>query len=275
MSTINFEIINVKNVRGYLDENGIVYVNLEDICRGLGFTRKANSGNLVVRWSRVKEFLNSMSVPTCGHDELPEYIPENIFYMLAMKANNKTAKEFQYKLATEILPMIRRTGMYAKEEVWDMIESEPRKVAELINKYADQLELNEKLKMKADEYDRFMDSKGAFSMGTTAKMLDYRASNKGFKSIGRNQLFQILRDLDILQSDSLNWNIPYQEYVDSGMFRVVGKNTNGNRSLATVLVLPKGVSFISHILKQNGYEIRQYGIIPEVYDTSNVEKIIY
>ena len=80
MSTINFEIINVKNVRGYLDECGIVYVNLEDICKGLGFTRKANSGNTVVRWSRVKDYLNSMSVPTGGHDELPEYIPENIFY---------------------------------------------------------------------------------------------------------------------------------------------------------------------------------------------------
>ena len=274
MSTIDFEIINVKNVRGYLDEYGIVYVSLEDICRGLGFTQIKNKVEYI-RTDRVKLYLKEFNFPTSGEKFNEIFIPENIFYMLAMKANNKTAKEFQYKIATEILPMIRRTGMYAKEEVWDMIESEPRKVAELINKYADQLELNEKLKMKADEYDRFMDSKGAFSMGTTAKMLDYRASNRGFKPIGRNQLFQILRDLDILQSDSLNWNIPYQEYVDSGMFRVVGKNTNGNRSLATVLVLPKGVSFISHILKQNGYEIRQYGIIPEVYDTSNIEKIIY
>lgn len=62
---------------------GTAYLNLEAVARGLGFTRIAASGNEVVRWERVDGYLLELGVPTCGHDG---YIPENIFYRLAMKA---------------------------------------------------------------------------------------------------------------------------------------------------------------------------------------------
>ena len=66
----------------------------------LGFTTVATSGNEVVRWSRVNSYLSEFGVPTSGHDE---YIPESVFYLLAMKANNETAKKFQVWVATEVL----------------------------------------------------------------------------------------------------------------------------------------------------------------------------
>lgn len=42
-----------------------------------------------------------------------DYVPEHVVYLLAMKANNETAKTFQLKIATEILPSIRRYGYYS------------------------------------------------------------------------------------------------------------------------------------------------------------------
>lgn len=62
---------------------GTAYLNLEAVARGLGFTRTAASGNEVVMWSRVESYLQDLGVHTCAHDG---FIPENIFYRLAMKA---------------------------------------------------------------------------------------------------------------------------------------------------------------------------------------------
>ena len=39
-----------------------------------------------------------------------DYIPESLFYLLGMKANNDVAKKFQMWLATEVLPSMRKYG---------------------------------------------------------------------------------------------------------------------------------------------------------------------
>ena len=110
-------LLTIKNVRGFIDENGTAQLNLEDVARGLGFTRIAESGNEVIRNERVKGYLADVGfIPTSGHDGNPEFIPENIFYRLAMKANNETAKKFQMLISDEILPQIRKTGTYSAKQ---------------------------------------------------------------------------------------------------------------------------------------------------------------
>lgn len=115
-------IVTIGNVRGYADEENVAYLNLEDVARGLGFVTTAASGNVVVRWTRFLNYLLEFGVATSGHDvatgvitareQLPKYIPENIFYKLCMKANNTLARAFQDKVADEILPSIRKNGYY-------------------------------------------------------------------------------------------------------------------------------------------------------------------
>ena len=41
-------LITISGVRGFIDENGVAQLNLEDCSRGIGFTRIAASGNEVV-----------------------------------------------------------------------------------------------------------------------------------------------------------------------------------------------------------------------------------
>lgn len=101
---LNLEIRTVKN------NDGSISVNLEDAARGLGFTTVATSGNEVVRWSRVKHYLNEFGVSQqVGKGS---FIPESVFYLLAMKANNDSAKSFQVWVAKDVLPAIRKTGTY-------------------------------------------------------------------------------------------------------------------------------------------------------------------
>ncbi|MEK3946947.1 phage antirepressor KilAC domain-containing protein [Paenibacillus sp. FSL H7-0703] len=62
------------------------------------------------------------------------FIPENIFYRLAMKARNEVAEAFQAKVADEILPSIRKHGIYATDNVIDNILNNPDFGIELVTK---------------------------------------------------------------------------------------------------------------------------------------------
>ena len=93
------------------------------------------------------------------------------------------------------------------------------------------------LKPKAEFYDDVTGSSDTISMAEVAKVLN-------IKGLGRNKLFQILRDKSILQRD----NTPYQNYVDRGYFRLIeSKYTKPDGSthinLKTV-VYQKGLDFI-------------------------------
>ena len=107
--TTKTEIQLIEGVSCY-EENGVAYIRLEDAARGLGFTQIANSGNEVIRWERVRKYLAELGIPTSGDGNLPEYIPENIFYRLCMKANNETAQKFQALVCDVILPELRKRG---------------------------------------------------------------------------------------------------------------------------------------------------------------------
>lgn len=105
------KLITVSGVTGYEDKNGTAYLRLEDVARGLGFT-ESKDGREYVMWRRVVSYLQSFG--TSAEDgNMPEFIPENIFYRLAFKAKNEVAERFQSKVADEVLPAIRRTGTYS------------------------------------------------------------------------------------------------------------------------------------------------------------------
>ena len=130
------EIMTIEGVDCY-EKNGVAYLKLDAVSRGLGFTQTAASGNEVVRWERVRKYLSELGIPTSGDDRLPDFIPENIFYRLAMKAKNEVAEKFQAKVADEIIPSIRRTGSYSSGQ------SKIEQSAFMVKFVADDLRVNE------------------------------------------------------------------------------------------------------------------------------------
>ena len=111
------EIMTIEGIDCY-EKDGTAYLKLESVASGLGFTTTQNiSGKeyVNVRWNRVDEYLKEIGFATSG--KRPDFIPENIFYCLAMKAKNETAERFQAKVADEIIPSIRRTGSYLSQKI--------------------------------------------------------------------------------------------------------------------------------------------------------------
>ena len=257
----NNNIINVENIRGYVDQTtGVVYLNLEDVCRGLGFTHNANSGNEVVRWDRVYRYIQNinnggMIVPTNGHanfikDRLPEYIPENVFYMLAMKANSTPAIAFQQKIANEILPMIRRTGMYMTENIYNNLISNPGKLGQMLINYQQQIdqlqEQNELMKPGYEKWDNWLSSKNLYTVHQASHIL-------GIKGMGLKNLFKYFRENGFVSQD----NIAFRQFQDQGLFRVkeldtITKNGYHYHRLQTFLT-PAGINYFRDRLISEGY----------------------
>lgn len=105
------QILNIDGVECY-EKDGTAYLKLETVARGLGFTQKKN-GIEYVRWETVLNYIREIGFPNkLGKDD---FVPENVFYRLAMKAKNEVAEKFQAKVADEIIPSIRRTGSYGFE----------------------------------------------------------------------------------------------------------------------------------------------------------------
>lgn len=122
-----------------------------------------------------------------------------------------------------------------------MIEDSTKKIQLLETKI-------EEMQPKVDFYDDVADSNNTCDMQTVAKTLN-------FKGVGRNTLFEILRDNKILQYD----NIPYQKYVDRGWFRLIetkyhDKKTSEPRVSFKTVVFQKGIEKISNLLKELGYQ---------------------
>ena len=183
------QIINIDGVECY-EKDGTAYLKLETVARGLGFTTTQNiSGKEYtnVRWNRVDEYLKEIGFATSG--KRPDFIPENIFYRLAMKAKNEVAERFQAKVADEIIPSIRKHGGYifgqetmSDEELLakalmvaqNKIAEKQKHIEELTKEVNVKNQVIGELKPKADYTDKILQNKGLVTITQIAK--DYGMS---------------------------------------------------------------------------------------------------
>ena len=186
------EIINIKGIKGY-EKDGTVYLKLETVARGLGFTRIAASGNEVIRWERVNGYLEEFGVPSCGHGD---FIPENIFYRLAMKAKSETAERFQAFVADEVLPSIRKHGAYLTPAKIEEVLLNPDTIIQLAQALKEEQEARRAAdaKIEADRpkvlfADAVSASKQSILVGDLAKLIKQNGVE-----IGQNRLFDWLRN---------------------------------------------------------------------------------
>ena len=277
----NIEIMNVENVRGYVGENEMVYLNLEDISRKLGFVERKPNGVEYVIVNRVKKYLSNFGFDTSVEKFSDLYIPENIVYRLAMKANNQLANSFQEKLANEIIPAIRKSGMYMTPETFTRALQNPDNLALIFENYARIIRENKNLRESFEEqqeeanelyteveelktdlelettYTSYLentlktyvsDSDDTLSMGEFAKLVSL-VDKKG-NYLGRNLLLQALRKERYL----MDKNVPYQKYINKGYFKIFSKNINGKEIVIT-RITSLGRNRIPTELQQKGYRV--------------------
>lgn len=87
------------------------------------------------------------------------------------------------------------------------------------------------------------------TVAETDDMIDMAEASKILKlPFGRNKLFGLLRTMNILNKK----NIPYQLYINNGLFKVVEttyKNNNETKIYIKTLITQKGLKYLERLLK--------------------------
>lgn len=223
-----------------LSINGEPWFVAQDIAGALGY---GNSRDAVFKHVDADD-KGVAKCDTLGGAQDMTVINESGMYSLILGSKLTNAKKFKHWVTSEVLPSIRKTGGYNLPQTYPealrALADQAEKAEKLLIQNNELQLANQEMKPKAEFFDAVAGSKKAMSMEEVAKILSY-------PGIGRNKLFEILRNQNILQSD----NIPYQKYIDSGYFRVIEQKYNVGdevRINIKTLVFQKGVDFIRKTL---------------------------
>lgn len=102
-------------------ENNQILFDAEQVAKSLGFSEMKNN-KLYIRWRTVNGYLNKFLSQEVAKGDL---IPEPLVYKLAFKASNDIAEKFQDWLAIEVIPSIRKHGVYMTDDVLQKTIDDP------------------------------------------------------------------------------------------------------------------------------------------------------
>lgn len=251
------QVMNVQGIECY-EKDGVAYLKLETVARGLGFVDVKNDTEYI-RWNYVFSILDKLGFSQQVAKD--SFIPENIFYRLAMKAKNAVAEAFQAKVADEIIPSIRKTGGYIVNE--DKL-SDDELIAKALIMAQDKIKQREErikaleagnaqLTAKVEEDKpkvRFAESVEASDTSILIGQLAKQLKQNGL-DIGQKRLFERLRQEGFLcKAGGRQENLPTQKAMDMGLFEIKERaHTNPDGTVLitrTTLVSGKGQVFFTN-----------------------------
>lgn len=145
-------------------------------------------------------------------------IPEGDLYRLITNSELPSAEKFESWVFDEILPTIRKHGVYMTSDVIEKTLTDPDYLIQLATTLKEERQARLLAEKKIEEQKPLVDF--ANQVSDTTDLIDMKTMAKLLKdkniNIGRNRLFEFLRIRGILMRD----NQPYQQYIDSGYFKV-------------------------------------------------------
>lgn len=142
------------------------------------------------------------------------FIDESGLFSLVLSSKLPTAKEFKRWITKDVIPSIRKYGMYATADTIDKIIANPDNAIKILTALKEEREAKEKaLKLvqeKQEEIDLLSHSKKLYTTSEIAKEL-------GFKS--PQELNKKLCDLNIQYKVNNSWLL-YSKYSDKGYISI-------------------------------------------------------
>ena len=155
---------------------------------------------------------------TLGGSQELTVINESGLYSLILSSKLPNAKAFKRWVTSEVLPSIRKHGLYATDELLD----NPDLIIQMASKLKEEREArkaleveNDTMKPKALFADAVSASHTSILVGDLAKLLRQNGVD-----IGANRLFEKLREKGFLMKSGSSKNMPTQASMDRGLFEI-------------------------------------------------------
>jgi len=215
MSNLQQFQFNSKDIR-VIEKEGEPWFVARDVCEVLEIQ---NISQAVESLDEDEKLTYTMYIS--GQNRAVRLINESGLYSLVLTSRKPEAKTFKKWITSEVIPQIRKTGSYQR----------PKSLEELSLEVITGLTARiQEMTPKAEFFDTVADAKGDRTIMDTAKLLKIDKPRK---------LYEMLRNDGVTMSD----NIPYQEYIYQGYFRVNVSVNNGHTN-STTYVTNKGLIWL-------------------------------
>ena len=167
-------------------------------------------------------------------------INESGLYSLVLRSKLPQAKKFRHWVTSEVLPSIRKRGAYMTEQTLEQALTSPDFLIQLANQLKQEQEARKLAEQQKDELNKEVNT-----LLVAEDTISFRDFSQ-IVDIGRTRLFEILRDMEILDKN----NIPYQRY--SKYFEVINA-VKGDKVYPTTRIKPVGQDYLYKRLTLDGY----------------------
>lgn len=167
-------------------------------------------------------------------------INESGLYSLVLRSKLPQAKKFRHWVTSEVLPSIRKHGAYMTEQTLEQALTSPDFLIQLANQLKQEQEARKLAEQQKDELNKEVNT-----LLVAEDTISFRDFSQ-IVDIGRTRLFEILRDMEILDKN----NIPYQRY--SKYFEVINA-VKGDKVYPTTRIKPVGQDYLYKRLNLDGY----------------------
>ena len=128
------------NIRVQKDEDGEPLFCLADVCRALELTNPAHTTNQICEEFSIPTLNVGMVSRPDGSSIQANFITEQQLYFVMNRSDKPNAKPFRMWVNTEVLPSIRKHGMYATPAtIEEMLNDPDTMIASLIKLKKNQL----------------------------------------------------------------------------------------------------------------------------------------
>lgn len=250
LQTFNFEELPVRTLT-VDDEPYFVGKDVSDIL-GYSNSRKALSDHV------DEEDKLTSQIVTAGQRRNQTLINESGLYSLIFSSKLDSAKRFKRWVTSEVLPAIRKHGIYATDSVIEQTIQNPDYIIHVLTEFKKEREGRlvaeqqvKELKPKATYYDLVLQNKSLLSVSKIAK--DYGMSARA--------LNKLLHGLGVQYKQGDIWLL-YAKHQDKGYTQTSTYALDEKHSKVTTKWTQKGRLFIYELLKNKG-------ILPSI-EKSNV-----
>lgn len=239
LQTFNFEDLPVRTLT--VDEEP--YFVGKDVANILGYKRTADA----IREHVDVEDKGVGKIQTPGGNQNVTIINESGLYSLIFSSKLESAKRFKRWVTSEVLPAIRKHGLYATDNVIEQTIQNPDYIIHVLTEFKKEREgrlvaeqqVNE-LKPKATYYDLVLQNKSLLSVSKIAK--DYGMSARS--------LNKLLHSLGVQYKQGDIWLL-YAKYQDKGYTHTSTYALDEEHSKVTTKWTQKGRLFIYELLKEH------------------------
>ena len=230
-----------------MEENGAVLFCGSDVAKALGYSNPSKA------LSDHCKGVTKRYTPTNSGTQEMSFIPESDLYRLVFSSKLPTAEKFTDWVTSEVLPTIRRHGMYATPDTVEKMLADPDTAIKLLTTLKEERAARLALEAKAEAdkpkvlfADAVSASHTSILVGDLAKLL-----RQNGVEIGQNRLFSFLREKGYLCSQGERYNLPTQRSMDRGWFQVkettINQPNGSVRITRTVKVTGKGQQYFINL----------------------------